>query len=132
MQRSKKKAASWPLVVTPAVIFGVGCFADYALSTAVHGPNAEILLPAVAGLTVGTLTVLTFAKRRDAYIVTAALFTAVAVIAVTLAAPAAVRVVLCACSLAVVSASLGAYTLVPVPKTATVRAESQRKNRPQR
>lgn len=131
MQRRGKKAATWPLIVIPAVVFAVGCFADFALSSAVHGPNAERLLPAVAGLTIGTLTVLTFAKRRDAYIVTAALFTAVAIIAATLSASVATRVGLCAASLAVVSASLAAYSLLPARTPADVRADS-RDNRPRR
>lgn len=131
MQRRGKKAATWPLIVTPAMIFGVGCFADFALSSAVHGPNAERLLPAVAGLTIGTLTVLTFARRRDAYIVAAALFTAVAIIAVTLAASVATRAGLCAASLAAVGASLASYTLVPERKPASIRPDS-RDNRPRR
>jgi hypothetical protein len=113
------------------MIFAVGCFADFTLSTAVHGPNAELLLPAVAGLTVGTLTVLTFAKRRDAYIVAAALFTAVAIIAVTLAASVAARAGLCAACLAAVGTSLASYTLVPARKPAGVRPDS-RDNRPRR
>jgi hypothetical protein len=131
MRRSGKKAATWPLIVTPAMIFGVGCFADFALSTAVHGPNIERALPACAGLTIGTLTVLTFAKRRDAYIVAAALFTAVAVIAVTLSAAVTLRAGLCAACLAAVGASLASYVLVPERKLTSVRQES-REDRPRR
>ncbi len=121
----KQQSARWPLVVTPGLIFGVGGFADYMLSMAVHGLNAEIVLPAVAGLTVGTLTVLTFARRRDAYIVAAALFTAVAVIAVTLTVPLALRIALCACCLAAAGASLGAYPLIHPPKAAPARQKSR-------
>jgi hypothetical protein len=115
----------WPLIVTPAMIFGAGCFADFVLSTAVHGPNIERMLPACAGLTIGTLTVLTFAKRRDAYIVAAALFTAVAIIAVTLAASVVLRAGLCAVCLATVGASLASYTLVPERKLASARSRSR-------
>ena len=131
MRRSGKKAATWPLIVTPAMIFGVGCFADFVLSTVVHGPNIEQMLPACAGLTIGTLTVLTFAKRRDAYLVAAALFTSVAIIAVTLAASVALRAGLCAASLAVVGASLASYTLVPERRLASARPE-RRDDRPRR
>jgi hypothetical protein len=113
------------------MIFGVGCFADFVLSTVVHGPNIERMLPACAGLTIGTLTVLTFAKRRDAYIVAAALFTAVAIIAVTLAASVALRAGLCAASLAAVGASLASYTLVPERRLASARPE-RRDDRPRR
>lgn len=113
MRGSEKREAMWPLVVTPAMIFGVGCFTDFVLSTVVHGPNIERALPACAGLVVGTLTVLTFAKRRDAYIIAAALFTAVAIIAITLAASVALRLGLCAACLAVIGASLASYSLVP-------------------
>lgn len=115
--------ATWPLIATPTVIFGAGGFADFALSTAVHGPNIERVLPACAGLTIGTLTVLTAARRRDAYIVAAALYTAVAIIAVTLAASIALRASLCATCLAAVGASLGAYTLLPEREAAPVRPD---------
>jgi hypothetical protein len=131
VRRNGKKAAIWPLIVTPAMIFAVGCFADFVLSTVVHGPNIERMLPACAGLTIGTLTVLTFAKRRDAYIVAAALFTAVAIIAVTLAASVALRAGLCAACLAAVGASLASYALVPERKLASARSES-REDRPRR
>jgi hypothetical protein len=125
VRESRKKAAMWPLIVTPAMIFGAGCFADFVLSTAVHGPNIERMLPACAGLTIGTLTVLTFAKRSDAYIVAAALFTAVAIIAVTLAASVALRAGLCAVCLATVGASLASYILVPERKLASARSRSR-------
>lgn len=131
MRRSGKNAATWPLIVTPAIIFGVGCFADFALSTAVHGPNIEQMLPTCAGVIVGTLTVLTFAKRRDAYLVAAALFTAVAIIAVTLAASVALRTGLCAACLAAVGASLASYALVPERRLASARSE-YRDDRPHR
>ncbi|MGI8856954.1 MAG: hypothetical protein ACR2JW_14500 [Thermomicrobiales bacterium] len=117
--------AIWPPIVTPAMIFGTGCFADFVLSTAVHGPNIERALPACAGLMVGTLTVLTFAKRRDAYLVAAALFTAVALIAVTLAASLALRASLCAACLIAVGASLASYAVVPEQKRAPARSESR-------
>jgi hypothetical protein len=125
VRRSGKKATTWPLIVAPAMIFGVGCFADFVLSTAVHWPNIEQLLPACAGVIIGTLTVLTFAKRRDAYLVAAALFTAVAIIAVTLAASVALRATLCAACLAAVGASLASYTLVPERRLASARSESR-------
>lgn len=131
MQRRKRNAATWLFAVMPAIIFGVGCFVDYALSSAVHGPNVERIFPAVAGLTVGTVTVLTAAKRRDAYIAAAAIFSAVAVIAITLAAPVAIRVALCSCCLLAVAASLGAYALAPAPGFVGARSDS-RDTRPRR
>jgi hypothetical protein len=131
VRRRGKNAAIWPLIVTPAMIFGVGCFADFVLSTAVHGPNIEQVLPACAGVIIGTLTVLTFSKRRDAYLVAAALFTAVAIIAVTLAASMMLRATLCAACLAAVGASLVSYILVPEGRLASARSE-RRADRPRR
>ena len=63
MQRGKKKAATWPLIVTPALIFAVGCFADFVLSSSIQGRSSDQLFPAVSGLVVGVLTVLTHENR---------------------------------------------------------------------
>ena len=131
MRLREKHAATWPLIVTPAMTFGVGCFADFVLSTCVHGPTIEQALPTCAGLTIGALTVLTFAKRRDAYIVAAALFTAVAIIAVTLPTSVALRVSLSTSCLAVVGTSLASYALPPEQRLSPVRPD-RRDDRPHR
>ncbi len=123
--------AFWPPIVAPAMVFGAGCFADFVLSTAAHGPNIELALPACAGVLIGTLTVLTFAKRRDAYLVAAALFTAVAIIAVTLAASLVLRASLCAACFVAIGTSLASYALVPARARALARPE-RRDDRPRR
>jgi hypothetical protein len=131
VQRGKKKAATWPLIVTPAVIFAVGCFADFVLSSSIQGRSSDQLFPAVSGLVVGVLTVLTFARMRDAYIAAAAIYSAVAVIGATVSYPVTVRVAVIAACLVAVAASLVAYTLVPERKTVRV-SSNDRRNRPHR
>jgi hypothetical protein len=123
--RGKKKAVTWPLVVTPALIFAVGCFVDFILSSSLLGKPAEQIFPAVSGLIVGGLTVLTFARWRDAYIAAAAVYSAAAVIGATVGYAIPVRAsIIAACLLAIV-ASLIAYTLIPERKAVKVRSDSR-------
>lgn len=127
MQRGKKRAAVWPLIVTPALIFAVGVFADFVLSAFVQGLPAESILSAVSGVTVGALTVLTFARRRDAYIVAAGLYSAVAIIAATLTISLPLRLALVVACLVAVTAALLASIVAPEPQAVNVRNDRPRR-----
>lgn len=121
----------WPLVVTPGLIFAVGCFVDFILSSSLQGKAAEQIFPAVSGLIVGALTVLTFARWRDAYIAAAGVYSAAAVIGATVAYSVPVRISMIAACLVAIAASLVAYALVPERKLVRVRP-NDRGDRPQR
>ncbi len=131
MQRGKKRAATWPLIVTPALIFAVGCFVDFILSSSIQGLPSEQLFPAVSGLTVGALTVLTFARWRDAYIAAAAVYSAAAVIGATVGFSVTVRIAMIAACLLAIAASLVAYALIPERRAVRVRP-NDRGDRPRR
>jgi hypothetical protein len=125
VQRGRKRAATWPLVLTPALIFGVGCFVDFILSSSLQGKPAEQMFPAVSGLTVGALTVLTFARWRDAYIMATAVYSGAAVIGATVNYSITVRAALIAACLAAIVASLVAYTLMPEPRLAKACSDNR-------
>lgn len=118
MQRVRQWAARWPLVVTPALVFVVGCAVDIAVNAAVRGDLAERFLPEVCGMTVGLLTVLTFARRRVAYIGTAAMFVLAEMIVIALPLDLPVRLALGAACLVTTAACLGVFFRV---RWATVR-----------
>ena len=127
--RGKKRAVTWPLVVTPAVVFAVGCFVDFILSSSIQGKPAEQMFPAVSGLTVGALTVLTFARWRDAYIAAAGVYSAAAVIGATVGFSVTVRIAMIAACFVAIAASLVAYTLIPERMAVRVR-RNDRGDRP--
>jgi hypothetical protein len=104
---------AWVLRVMPVIILAMGCFADVVLNTAVTDPQAQRFLPEICGLTVGMLTVLTFAMRRQAYLATGVIFMVVEMAAVALAMPPGIRIGTCAASLAIAIACFVIYTRGP-------------------
>jgi len=107
----------------PAVILAMGCIADVALNVAITDPQAGRFLPEVCGLAVGALTVLTFARRRHAYLAAGAIFALVEMIVVMLAVPLAPRVGLCVASLATAIACFIVYARGPWAPLDTRMAE---------
>ncbi len=101
------------MIFMPAVILAMGCIADVSLNVAITDPQAGRFLPEVCGLVVGALTVLTFARRRHAYLAAGALFALVEMVVVTLAVPLAPRVGLCIASLATAIACFIVYARGP-------------------
>lgn len=110
MRLTKNGVALWPLIVTPALVFVTGVAMDVAINSTITGGYAERFLPEICGLLVGLLTVLTFARRRGAFLGTALIFMLAEMIAVTLPLMIEVRLVLAlACAITIV-ACLGMYT----------------------
>jgi hypothetical protein len=128
VQRGKKRAVTWPLMITPAVVFAVGCFVDFILSSSIQGKASEQLFPAISGLTVGALTVLTFARWRDAYIAVAAIYTAAAIIGTTVPFSVSARLGMIAACLFAIGLSLIAYALVPQPQAIQVQSNDRDRN----
>lgn len=111
----------------PALILAMGCIADVALNTAIHGTQLDRFLPEICGMTVGMLTVLTFAMRRQAYLAAGAAFLVVEMIAVTLTTvgfPA--RMGLCAAFLLTAAACFAIYARGPWTDARRVYAEGGR------
>jgi len=125
--RKATDATTWVLWVMPVVIFAMGCIADLVLNAAVHNPQAERFLPEVCGLTVGVLTVLTFAMRRQAYLAAGVVFIVVEMLAVTLPIPFGLRVGVCAASLLTAAASLAVYMRGPWATPEAVYVEERGK-----
>jgi hypothetical protein len=109
MHRAIDAVCRRAMVFMPAVILGMGCIADVALNVAITDPQTGRFLPEVCGLVVGALTVLTFARRRHAYLAAGAIFALVEMTVVTVAVPSAPRLGLCAASLATAFACLLVY-----------------------
>ena len=111
----------------PAIILAMGSVADVALNTAIHGTQLDRFLPEICGMTVGMLTVLTFAMRRQAYLASGIAFLLVEMVVVTLTTvsiPA--RLGLCAAALLTATACFIIYACGPWAETRTVYAESRR------
>lgn len=115
-------AKRWVLRVMPVVVFAMGCVADLVLNAAATGPRAERFLPELCGLTVGMLTVLTFAARRQAYLAAGAVFLFVEMVAVTLGMPLGLRAGLCMASLATAAACFAVYLRGPWGEHDTAKA----------
>jgi hypothetical protein len=101
------------LMFMPVVIFAMGCVADLVLNSAVTNPHVAKILPEICGLTVGALTVLTFAKRRHSYLVAAAVFTFTEMIAIALPLPIIVRAFVCCALVATAAACMAVYVRGP-------------------
>ncbi|MHB8646800.1 MAG: hypothetical protein ACYDAR_13500 [Thermomicrobiales bacterium] len=113
MRKTTDGATKWVLWVMPVVIFAMGSVADLVLNAAVRSPQAGRFLPELCGLTVGMLTVLAFAMRREAYLAAAAVFIVVEMAAVTLSMPVGLRIGVCAASLLTAAACLAVYARGP-------------------
>ena len=112
-QRTKSATMEWILRAMPVMIFAAGCIIDAVFNGTIQGTMADRFLPEICGLTVGVLTVLTFAKRRSAYLAAGAVFIVVEMIAITLALPLALRAGLCALSLAMAAVCFAVYVRGP-------------------
>lgn len=119
---------AWILWVMPFIILVMGCFADAVLNAAVTDPQARRFLPEVCGLTVGMLTVLTFAMRRGAYLAAGVVFIVVEMAAVALPMPFSIRAGTCAASLAMAAACFAIYARGPwtPPRPAYARERETR------
>ena len=128
MQKATDGAMRWVLWVMPVVIFAMGCVADLVLNAAATSPQAERFLPELCGLTVGILTVLAFAMRRQVYLAAGAVFIFVEMVAVTLAMPPGMHIGVCAASLLTAAACFAVYARGPwlVPNAVYVREREER------
>jgi len=129
MRNANDAPTAWILRVMPVIILAMGCFADAVLNTAVTDPQAQRFLPEICGLTVGMLTVLTFAMRRQAYLATGVVFIVVEMAAVALAMPLGIRIGTCAASLAIAAACIAIYTRGPWAPPSPVYAREREKRR---
>jgi hypothetical protein len=127
MRKATDAATKWILWVMPVVIFAMGCVADLVLNAAVTSPQAGRFLPEVCGLTVGMLTVLTFAMRRQAYLAAAAIFVFVEMVAVTLHMPLSPHIGVCAASLLTAAACLVIYLRGPWTASNAIYVREQEK-----
>lgn len=125
MRKATDGAMTWILRVMPVVIFAMGCVADLVLNAAARSPQAERFLPEVCGLTVGVLTVLAFAMRRQAYLAAGAVFTFVEIVAVALDMPLGMRVGVCAALLVTATVCLAIYARGPWTASGTVYVREQ-------
>jgi hypothetical protein len=125
MRKAHEAPMAWVLRVMPLIIFAMGCIADLVLNVAVTDPQAQRFLPEICGLTVGMLTVLTFAMRRQAYLAAGVVFMVVEMAAVALAMPFGIRLGTCAASLAVAAACLVIYTRGPWAPPRPVYAQDE-------
>jgi hypothetical protein len=127
MRKATDGARKWVLWAMPVVIFAMGCVADLVLNAAATSPQAARFLPELCGLTVGVLTVLAFAMRRQAYLAAGAVFIFVEMVAVTLHMSPVMRVGVCAASLLTAAACLAVYLRGPWATAETVYAREQGK-----
>ena len=127
MRKTTDAATKWVLWVMPVVIFAMGCVADLILNAAATSPQAGRFLPEVCGLTVGVLTVLAFAMRRQAYLAAGAIFIFVEMIAVTLHMPLGPHIGVCAASLLTAAACFAVYLHGPWTTVDAVYVREQEK-----
>jgi hypothetical protein len=128
MRRGTDAPTRWLLRLMPVIVFVMGCVADAVVNGAVSDPRAERFLPELCGMTVGLLTVLTFAMRRQAYLAAGAIFIFVEMIAVTLDMSMNLRIGLCAAALVTAAACFAIYLRGPwaLPEAVYVRERSKR------
>lgn len=124
MQGRKAQATTWSLFLTPLLVFSVGCFVDVALNTAVAGGRLNMFLPEVCGLTVGALTVLTFSRRRSAYLLAATIFTVTEMAAVLLPMQSAMRIAVCGACVVMTALCVMIFAYVPWASVEPFEAES--------
>ena len=110
MRQTRDGAAMWPLVAIPALVFLTGVLMDIAINSTITGGYAERFLPEICGMFVGILTVLTFARRRTAYLGTAVVFLFTEMIAVVLPLVIEVRLVLALACVITAVLCLAMYT----------------------
>jgi hypothetical protein len=113
------------LIIMPVVVFAIGCIADLALNAAVQDPRVGRFLPEICGLTVGTLTVLTFAKRRHSYFAASAVFTFAEMIAIMLPLPIIARASVCCALVVTAAACMAVYVRGPWATLRTVPVEER-------
>jgi hypothetical protein len=128
MRRGTDAPTRWILRLMPVIVFMMGCVADAVVNGAVSDPRAERFLPELCGMTVGMLTVLTFAMRRQAYLAAGAIFIFVEMIAVTLEMSMDLRAGLCAASLVTAAACFVIYLRGPwaTAEAVSVREQGER------
>ncbi len=124
-ERASNGAMNWVLRAMPVLIFAMGSVTDAIFNATIHGDIAGRFLPEICGLTVGVLTVLTFARRRSAYLMAGAVFIVVEMVAVTLALPLGLRFGLCALALAMAALCFAVYARGPWAPRAVRYAEER-------
>lgn len=127
MTREKRAvtAPMWTLIAVPALIFAMGTIADIALNSAITGGYAERFLPEIGGLTVGTLTVLTFARRRAAYLAAGVAAIVTEMTLITLDLPLMVRALAGAGALVTAAVCFFVYAYGPWQTLATAPARQR-------
>ncbi len=113
MRKPTDATMNWAMRAMPVVIFAMGCVADFVLNAAATSPQSERFLPEICGLTVGVLTVLAFAMRRQAYLAAGIAFSFVEMVAVTLQMPLGMHVGVCVASLVTAAACFAIYVRGP-------------------
>lgn len=128
MRKATDETMRWVLWVMPVIIFAMGCVADMVLNAAATSPQAARFLPELCGLTVGMLTVLAFAMRRQAYLAAGAIFIFVEMVAVTLSMPLGMHIGVCAAALLTAAACFAVYARGPwmTPDAIYVREREER------
>ncbi len=117
------------VTVTSALIFGVGCFSEYFLSLVILDADTSRYASATIGAVVFALTRWAWMRREAAYVVAAAVFTAMAIIAGSLPLSSATNGVLATLSLAVVASCIIAYRLAPDAQSADAAARVRQNER---
>jgi len=119
-------------VVAAGFVLASGIFADNALATAIHNPGAVWVFPVICGLGIGSLTVLTYMRYSLAYTASAALFSALTVIVLTLTQPRVEHIallMLCALTAIVCVIVPPVISAVPAPVSVPVRVERRDERR---
>lgn len=115
--------------VVAGFVLTVGIFADNALTTAIRNPGAVWVFPIICGLGVGSLTVLTYMRCSLAYTASAALFSALTVIVLTLAQPRVEHIVLLAlCVLTTIVCVVVPPVISSVPASVPVPVRVERRD----
>ena len=132
MQGFKERVRSGSRAVAAGCVLASGIFADNALTTAIRDPGAVWVFPAICGLSIGSLTVLTYMRYSLAYTVSAALFSALTVIVLTLTQPRVEHIVLltlCVLTTFVCVIVPSVISAVPAPAPVPVRVERRDERR---
>ena len=132
MKGVNERIRSGSRAVAAGFVFASGIFADNALTTAIRNPGAVWVFPVICGLGIGSLTVLTYMRYSLAYTASAALFSALTVIVLTLTQPRVEHIVLltlCVLTTIVCVVVPPVISFVPAPVPVPVRVERRDERR---
>jgi len=132
MKGVNERVCSGSRAVAAGCVLAAGIFADNALTTAIRNPGAAWVFPVICGLGIGSLTVLTYMRYSLAYTASAALFSALTVIVLTLTQPRVEHIVLltlCVLTTIVCVVVPPVISSVPAPVPVPVRIEGRDERR---